>query len=116
VIDWIAEEFRKEHYQPAFITADQSGPKHLVMTLARAKLKALVAALVERTVEPGRQVMKDAGVSATDVDEVVLVGGQTRMPKVQELVKPSRFRSALARLFIPESAKISRLLRDFQAL
>ncbi len=70
-----------------FITADQTGPKHLVMTLTRAKLEALVADLIERTVEPCRQAMKDAGVTAKDVDEVVLVGGQTRMPKVQELVK-----------------------------
>jgi molecular chaperone DnaK len=70
-----------------FITADQTGPKHLVMNLTRAKLEALVADLVERTVEPCRQAMKDAGVTAKDVDEVVLVGGQTRMPKVQELVK-----------------------------
>jgi molecular chaperone DnaK len=70
-----------------FITADQTGPKHLVMTLTRAKLEALVAELVERTVEPCRQAMKDAGVAAADVDEVVLVGGQTRMPKVQELVR-----------------------------
>jgi molecular chaperone DnaK len=70
-----------------FITADQTGPKHLVMTLTRAKLEALVAELVERTVEPCRQAMKDAGVAAADVDEVVLVGGQTRMPKVQEQVR-----------------------------
>ena len=119
VIDWIAEEFRKEHgidlrrdrmalqrlkeaaekakielsstvqteINLPFITADQTGPKHLVMTLTRAKLEALVADLVERTVEPCRQAMKDAGVTAADIDEVVLVGGQTRMPKVQEVVK-----------------------------
>src|SRR5882672_11004291 len=67
-----------------FITADQTGPKHLVMTLTRAKLESLVADLVERTVEPCRQAMKDAGVTAADIDEVVLVGGQTSMPKVQE--------------------------------
>jgi molecular chaperone DnaK len=70
-----------------FITADQTGPKHLVMTLTRAKLEGLVADLVERTAEPCRLAMKDAGVTAADVDEVVLVGGQTRMPKVQDLVK-----------------------------
>jgi molecular chaperone DnaK len=70
-----------------FITADASGPKHLVLTLTRAKLEALVADLVERTVGPCRQALKDAGVSAADIDEVVLVGGQTRMPKVQELVQ-----------------------------
>jgi molecular chaperone DnaK len=119
VIDWIAEEFKKEHgidlrrdrmalqrlreaaekakielsstlqteINLPFITADATGPKHLVMTLTRAKLEALVSDLVERTVEPCRNAMKDAGVSATDIDEVVLVGGQTRMPKVQDQVK-----------------------------
>jgi molecular chaperone DnaK len=119
VIDWIGEEFRKEHgidlrrdrmalqrlkeaaekakielsstlqteINLPFITADASGPKHLVMTLTRAKLEALVADLVERTAEPCRLALKDAGLSASDIDEVVLVGGQTRMPKVQELVK-----------------------------
>src|SRR5438128_822753 len=118
VIDWIAEEFKKENgvdlrrdrmalqrlkeaaekakielsstlqteINLPFITADQTGPKHLVMTLTRAKLEALVADLVDRTVEPCRQAMKDAGVTAGDIDEVVLVGGQTRMPKVQTLV------------------------------
>src|SRR6059036_2566403 len=70
-----------------FITADQTGPKHLVMTLTRARLEQLVDDLVQRTVEPCRQAMKDAGVSASDIDEVVLVGGQTRMPKVQEVIK-----------------------------
>jgi len=118
IIDWIAEEFRRDHgidlrkdrmalqrlkeaaerakielsstlqteINLPFITADASGPKHLVLTLARAKLEALVGDLVDRTQEPCRQAMKDAGVTAGDVDEVVLVGGQTRMPKVQELV------------------------------
>ncbi len=70
-----------------FITADASGPKHLVMTLTRAKLEALTAELVERTLGPCRQAMKDAGVSPGDIDEVILVGGQIRMPKVQEAVK-----------------------------
>jgi molecular chaperone DnaK len=70
-----------------FITADQTGPKHLVMTLTRAKLESLVADLIERTIPPCRQAMKDADITADDVDEVVLVGGQTRMPKVQETVK-----------------------------
>ena len=70
-----------------FITADASGPKHLVMSLTRAKLEALVADLVDRTLEPCRNAMKDAGVAASDIDEVVLVGGQTRMPKVQEVVE-----------------------------
>ena len=69
-----------------FITADATGPKHLVMTLTRAKLEALVADLVERTVGPCQNAMKDAGVTAKDIDEVVLVGGQTRMPKAQEQV------------------------------
>jgi molecular chaperone DnaK len=69
-----------------FITADASGPKHLVLTLARARLEALVGDLVERTVPPCQQAIKDAGVAAADIDEVVLVGGQTRMPKVQETV------------------------------
>jgi molecular chaperone DnaK len=70
-----------------FITADASGPKHLVMTLTRAKLESLVADLVERTLGPCRQAMQDSAVTARDIDEVVLVGGQTRMPKVQETVK-----------------------------
>ncbi|HEY4910013.1 MAG TPA: molecular chaperone DnaK [Methylomirabilota bacterium] len=119
VIDWIAEEFRKEHgidlrrdrmalqrlkeagekakielsstlqteINLPFITADATGPKHLVMTLTRAKLESLVADLIERTVEPCRQAMKDAGVTASDINEAILVGGQTRMPKVQELTK-----------------------------
>ena len=70
-----------------FITADASGPKHLVLTLTRAKLEALVADLVERTLGPCRQAMQDAGVSPKDINEVILVGGQIRMPKVQEAVK-----------------------------
>ncbi|HSE93093.1 MAG TPA: molecular chaperone DnaK [Methylomirabilota bacterium] len=119
VIDWIADEFRKEHgidlrrdrmalqrlkeaaekakcelsttlqteINLPFITADASGPKHLVLTLTRAKLESLVAELVERTLGPCRQALKDAGVTAKDIDEVILVGGQTRMPKVQDAVK-----------------------------
>ncbi|MFQ5520979.1 MAG: molecular chaperone DnaK [Candidatus Methylomirabilia bacterium] len=119
VIDWIAEEFRKEYgidlrkdrmalqrlkeaaekakcelsttFQTEinlpFITADASGPKHLVMTLTRAKLEALVADLIERSVGPCRQAMQDAGAAAKDIDEVILVGGQTRMPKVHETVR-----------------------------
>jgi molecular chaperone DnaK len=70
-----------------FITADATGPKHLVMTLTRAKLESLVADLVDRTIEPCRKAMKDAETSAADIDEVILVGGQTRMPKVQDTVK-----------------------------
>ena len=119
VIDWIAEEFKKENgidlrkdrmalqrlkegaekakmelsstvqteINLPFITADASGPKHLVLTLTRAKLESLVADLIERTLGPARQAMQDAGVSAKDIKEVILVGGQTRMPKVQDVVK-----------------------------
>ena len=119
VIEWIAEEFRKEHgidlrrdrmalqrlkeaaekakcelsttlqteINLPFITADASGPKHLVMTLTRAKLESLVMDLVERSAGPCRQAMKDAGLTPRQIDEVILVGGQTRMPKVQELVR-----------------------------
>jgi molecular chaperone DnaK len=70
-----------------FITADASGPKHLTMKLTRAKFEALVDELVQRTVAPCKAAMKDAGVSAAEIDEVVLVGGMSRMPKVQEVVK-----------------------------
>jgi molecular chaperone DnaK len=119
VMDWIADEFKKEHgidlrkdrmalqrlkeaaerakielsttvqteINLPFITADATGPKHLVLTLTRAKLESLVADLVDRTLGPCRQAMQDAGASAKDINEVILVGGQTRMPKVQEVVK-----------------------------
>src|SRR5258708_1873532 len=70
-----------------FITADASGPKHLVMTLTRAKLEQLVGDLIERTRGPVMQALADAGIQASDVNEVVLVGGQTRMPAVIELVR-----------------------------
>ncbi len=70
-----------------FITADTSGPKHLNVKLTRAKLEALVGDLIDRTMEPCMIAMKDAGLSASDIDEVILVGGMTRMPKVQEKVK-----------------------------
>jgi len=70
-----------------FITADASGPKHLVMKLSRAKLEALVEDLVARTLDPCRAAMKDAGVTAGQIDEVILVGGMTRMPKVIDTVK-----------------------------
>ncbi|WP_114388897.1 molecular chaperone DnaK [Notoacmeibacter marinus] len=70
-----------------FITADQSGPKHLTMKLTRAKFESLVESLVKRTVEPMKAALKDAGLTANELDEVVLVGGMTRMPKVQETVK-----------------------------
>jgi molecular chaperone DnaK len=118
VIDWIADEFGREHgidlrkdrmalqrlkeaaekakvelsstlqteVNLPFITADASGPKHLVMTLTRAKLESLVEDLVQRTVPPCQQAIKDAAITAPDVDEAILVGGQTRMPKVQQVV------------------------------
>ncbi len=70
-----------------FITADASGPKHLNLKLSRAKLESLVDDLIERTVGPCKTAIKDAGLSASDIDEVILVGGMTRMPKVQEKVK-----------------------------
>jgi len=119
VIDWIAEEFKKENgidlrkdrmalqrlkeaaekakcelsttvqteINLPFITADATGPKHLVVTLTRAKLESLVADLIERSLTPCRECMRQAGVTPGDIDEVILVGGQTRMPKVQEEVK-----------------------------
>src|SRR6201990_2432677 len=70
-----------------FITADASGPKHLTMKITRAKLEALVDDLIQKTVAPVKAALKDAGVSANQIDEVILVGGMTRMPKVQEVVK-----------------------------
>jgi molecular chaperone DnaK len=70
-----------------FITADASGPKHLNIKLTRAKLESLVDDLVQRTIEPCRKALKDAGVSAGQIDEVILVGGMTRMPKIIEVVK-----------------------------
>ena len=70
-----------------YITADASGPKHLNIKMTRAKLESLVGELIEKTLEPCRQALKDAGLSAKDIHDVILVGGQTRMPKVQETVK-----------------------------
>jgi molecular chaperone DnaK len=70
-----------------FVTADASGPKHLVRTLSRAKLESLVDDLLQKSVGPCNQALKDAGIDASKIDEVVLVGGQTRMPAIQELVK-----------------------------
>jgi molecular chaperone DnaK len=70
-----------------FITADASGPKHLTMKITRAKLEALVEDLIQRTIEPCKAALKDAGVSAGQINEVVLVGGQSRMPKIREAVK-----------------------------
>jgi molecular chaperone DnaK len=119
VIDYLAEEFRRENgidlrkdklalqrlkeaaekakielssaketeINLPFITADASGPKHLVLKLSRAKLESLVDDLIERTLAPCRAALKDAGVTAAEVDEVILVGGMTRMPKVIEVVK-----------------------------
>ena len=119
VIDYLAEEFRKEQgidlrkdklalqrlkeaaekakielsssketeVNLPFITADASGPKHLVMKLTRAKLESLVDDLIQRTLDPCRAALKDAGVTAGEIAEVILVGGMTRMPKVIEIVK-----------------------------
>ena len=119
VIDYLADEFRKEQgidlrkdrlalqrlkeaaekakielssgqqteINLPYITADASGPKHLNLKITRAKLEALVEDLIERTIEPCRVAIKDAGVKVSDIDDVILVGGQTRMPKVQEKVK-----------------------------
>jgi molecular chaperone DnaK len=70
-----------------FITADASGPKHLTIKITRAKLEALVDDLIQKTIGPVKQALKDAGVTASQIDEVILVGGMTRMPKVQEAVK-----------------------------
>lgn len=70
-----------------YITADQTGPKHLVMKLTRSKLEALVEELVDRTMNPCREALSDAGLAVGDIDEVILVGGQTRMPMVQEKVQ-----------------------------
>src|SRR6266481_5304458 len=119
IIDYLADEFRKEQgidlrkdrlahqrlkeaaekakielssstqteVNLPFITADQTGPKHLVIKLTRAKLEALVDELIQKTVEPCRAALKDAGLKGSEVDEVILVGGMTRMPKVIDTVK-----------------------------
>ena len=86
-----------------YITADASGPKHLNMKLTRAKLESLVEDLIVRTMEPCRVAMKDAGMSGSDISDVILVGGQTRMPKVQEMVK-SIFGKAPRRDVNPDEA------------
>ncbi len=70
-----------------YITADQTGPKHMNYKITRAKLESLVEDLIQRTIEPCKQALKDAGLTVNDIDDVILVGGQTRMPKVQEVVK-----------------------------
>jgi molecular chaperone DnaK len=119
VIDWMADEFKKEYgidlrkdrmalqrlketaekakcelsttlqtnLNLPFITADANGPKHLDLTLTRAKLEQLVEDLIKRTIEPCKKALADAKLSSNEIDEVILVGGQTRMPKVQEVVK-----------------------------
>jgi molecular chaperone DnaK len=70
-----------------YITADSSGPKHMNVTITRAKFESMVEDLIQRSIDPCKQALKDAGVGASDIDEVILVGGQTRMPKVQEAVE-----------------------------
>jgi molecular chaperone DnaK len=70
-----------------FVTADQNGPKHLNVKMTRAKLESLIGDLVEKTIEPVKKALKDAGLEAKDINEIILVGGMTRMPKVQEVVK-----------------------------
>ena len=70
-----------------FITADQTGPKHLQMKLTRSKFEQLVDDLLQRSMEPVKQALADAGITPSDIDEVVLVGGSTRVPKIQQLVK-----------------------------
>jgi len=119
VVDWIAEEFKKEQgidlrqdkmalqrlkeaaekakcelssvteteVNLPFITADASGPKHLVLKLTRSRLEQLVADLIDRTIGPCKKALEDAGVGVDKIDEVILVGGQTRMPKVQDVVR-----------------------------
>jgi len=119
IIDWIADEFRKENgidlrndrqalqrlkeaaerakielsstlsteVNLPFITADASGPKHLNITLTRAKLESMVNPLIQRSIDPVKSALKDAGLSAGDINEIILVGGMTRMPAVQEAVK-----------------------------
>ena len=70
-----------------YITADSTGPKHLVTKITRAKLESLVESLVERTIAPCQTALSDAGLGVSEIDDVILVGGQTRMPLVQERVK-----------------------------
>src|SRR6266699_3145787 len=101
VIEWLVGEFKRDQgidlskdpmvlqteINLPFITADQSGPKHLNLSLTRAKLEQLVDDLVKRSIPPMQQALTDAGLKPGEIDEVILVGGQTRMPKVQEIVK-----------------------------
>ncbi len=86
-----------------YVTADASGPKHMNIKLTRAKLEALVDGLVQRTLEPCKTALTDAGLSASDIDDVILVGGQTRMPKVQEVVEKF-FGKALRKDVNPDEA------------
>src|SRR5271157_5813306 len=109
LVDWLIDEFKKDEgldlrdaaerakielpttmdteINLPFITADASGPKHLVKKLTRAKLEGMVEEIIQRSVGPCKQCMKDAGIEASKINEVVLVGGQTRMPRIQQLVK-----------------------------
>src|ERR671926_496892 len=98
LVEYLAAAFKKEQgielssaaqteINLPYITADASGPKHLALKLSRAKFEQLVDDLVQKTIEPCRKALKDAGLSAGQIDEVVLVGGMTRMPKIQEVVK-----------------------------
>ncbi len=86
LVDYIADEFKKELNLP-FITADQNGPKHLDIKIARSKFEQLTADLTEKTIAPFNAALKDAGLTPADLNEVILVGGATRMPAIQELVK-----------------------------
>jgi molecular chaperone DnaK len=86
-----------------YVTADSSGPKHLNMKLTRAKLESLVEDLITRTIEPCRIALKDAGLSISDINEVILVGGQTRMPKIQDVVK-NFFKKELKKDVNPDEA------------
>jgi len=119
LIDYIAEEFKKEagvdlkkdvlalqrlkeaaekakielssaqqtEVNLPYITADASGPKHLAVKITRAKFESLVEELIKRTIDPCKMALKDAGLSTSQIDDVILVGGQTRMPKVMDAVK-----------------------------
>ena len=78
-----------------FITAGEAGPLHLEVTLTRAKFDELTSHLVERTMVPTRQAMKDAGLSASEIDKVILVGGSTRIPAVQEAIKKETGKEAI---------------------
>ena len=91
-----------------YITADASGPKHLNVKLTRAKLEALVEDLVERSMEPVKTAIKDAGLNVSDIDDVILVGGQTRMPKVQEAVTEFSVKSLVKTLTLTKQLRWAR--------